>query len=181
MRIGVGVETARHVLLRPNPAPFSVALAGSAGARRAMSCFQQDLWRQGRDDVSRCRRAKMDYQFKYFLKRLNSCSGAAACPAVMLTPFTSAPKWTPTAQPPPLLYWNKTFGQFSEKENLHIIRQEKLRQMLKVCICQLCMSPLKQLHVFPLVISWPRIPPRTYNGADFSLCFWCLKWIISTL
>lgn len=24
MRIGVGVETARHVLLRPNPAPFSV-------------------------------------------------------------------------------------------------------------------------------------------------------------
>lgn len=24
MRIGVGVETARHVLLPPNPAPFSV-------------------------------------------------------------------------------------------------------------------------------------------------------------
>lgn len=44
----------------------------------------RDLWRQGRDgascraakDTESSRRASVDYQFKFFLKRGNSCSGA---------------------------------------------------------------------------------------------------------
>lgn len=127
MRISVGVETARHVLRDPIRSLPSPRL-------------------EVRDPIMRCHTSKRTCENKgqddgwtinlnsFFKKRLNSCSGAATCPAVMLTP-----RWTPTAPlkitAAPFWYWNKTFGQFfwkrkpahqkkrkaqADAENLHL-------------------------------------------------------------
>lgn len=57
MQIGVGVETAKHVL--PTRWPW---------------------WHlQYPTDTEPSRGADLDYQFKFFSKRGNSCSGAATC------------------------------------------------------------------------------------------------------
>lgn len=187
MQISIGVETSRHAL-STQPAP-------SSGP--GWKCeSHQDFWRQGRDDAS-CRAAKdtesrrcasVDYQFKFFWKWCNSCSGAAApclrrcddnalhtCTQMntnRIIEITVVPFYTET----------RHLGSFVKKKKETCTSSEKKRSGR--CWKSACVSS-QYLHKNSSICSL-----RSFHNQDpiedskwsrlFFLSLWCLKWVIIT-